>query len=290
VVDALAVIRRHGGLAATHELYAAGFDRHSLAASVRRREVVRVRQGWFCAPGTDPELRRAARVGGRATCRTALRLSGLWTEADPRLHVAVDAHAVRLRTAQSPLHRRRDVGDATTTVHWRDAEKGRNRLMVTPVDAFADLAHCATADEIAAAADSLLHRDVAARVALADIASRLPSAARRAILDADGVCESGIETILWRRLRRQGITARRQVRIPGIGRVDFVIGRHLVLEVDGEAYHTDPLAFESDRRRDAALSIAGFRVLRFSYDQVRSRPDEVDRAILASIARGDSDE
>jgi very-short-patch-repair endonuclease len=289
VIDPLEVVRGHGGLAATHELYAAGFDRHSLAVAVRRREVIRVRQGWFAAAGLDPGLRAAARVGGRATCRTALRLAGLWCEPDVRVHIVVPSHAVRLRTTRSPLLRRRDVGDPLAVVHWRDAP-GESRLILDAADALVDLASCGDVDEIAAATDAILRKDPLARPQIRLAAARLPRSMRDAVLEADGVCESGIETILWRRLRRNRIPARRQVTISRVGRVDFVIGHRLVVEVDGERYHSDPIAFEADRRRDAALSSAGYRVLRFSYQQVRHDMSLVDAAISAAIARGDADE
>ena len=69
--------------------------------------------------------------------------------------------------------------------------------------------------------------------------------------------------------------------------MDFVIGDRLVLEVDGAEFHTTREAFEEDRRRDAALRTAGYRVLRFSYAQVSERWNEVERAITAAIGDGD---
>lgn len=286
--DAVSVVRRHGGATATHELYDAGFDRHTLALAVRRRELIRARQGWFCAPGTAPALVAAVRVGGRVTCRSALQLAGGWTSSDTRLHVAVPAHAVRLRTMRSPVQRRRDVDDPGCIVHWSD-RIGGDRLRVAVIDAIAHLASCGDLEELAAAADSVLHHGLAPAAELRSMAACLPRPAREAVVAADGVCESGIETMLWRWMRRRRITARRQVSIPTIGRVDFLLGR-LVIEVDGRSYHSDSERFESDRRRDARLSVLGYRVLRFSHDQVTRRMPEVEAAILAAIARGDADE
>jgi very-short-patch-repair endonuclease len=54
--------------------------------------------------------------------------------------------------------------------------------------------------------------------------------------------------------------------------VDFVWrGRRLVVEVDGYAHHRSPAAFERDRERDVELSTKGWRVMRFTYDQVTRR-------------------
>ena len=66
-----------------------------------------------------------------------------------------------------------------------------------------------------------------------------------------------------------------------------MIGRRLVVEVDGAAYHIDPVRFEADRTRDAELCALNFIVLRFSYNQVIYRWSEVEGAVLAAVARGD---
>jgi len=42
----------------------------------------------------------------------------------------------------------------------------------------------------------------------------------------------------------------------------------LVVETDGAATHLTPAAFEEDRRRDAALQVAGLRVVRFTWRQI----------------------
>jgi Protein of unknown function (DUF559) len=62
--------------------------------------------------------------------------------------------------------------------------------------------------------------------------------------------------------------------------VDMVwLDRHLVVELDGYAFHRTRAAFERDRARDAALQVAGFRVMRLS-----PRRLEADEAgILADV-------
>lgn len=69
--------------------------------------------------------------------------------------------------------------------------------------------------------------------------------------------------------------------------MDFVVGARLVIEIDGAEFHTSRDAFENDRTRDAALSIRGYRALRFSYTQVADRWAEVHAAIVAAVLRGD---
>jgi hypothetical protein len=58
----------------------------------------------------------------------------------------------------------------------------------------------------------------------------------------------------------------------------------LVVETDGWGDHGTYAAFVRDSRREAALRIAGYEVLRLSWDQVVRRPGEVLRLIRASRA------
>jgi very-short-patch-repair endonuclease len=65
-----------------------------------------------------------------------------------------------------------------------------------------------------------------------------------------------------------------------IGRVDFAyVAERVIIEVDGRLFH-GPDVHESDRERDNAAGLAGWRVLRFTWHMVTKRPDYV----LATIA------
>ena len=64
--------------------------------------------------------------------------------------------------------------------------------------------------------------------------------------------------------------------------VDFLwVDQRLVLEVDGFDHHADREAFERDRRRDAQLVAAGFRVVRITWRQLTQEPE----AVVARLAR-----
>lgn len=52
-------------------------------------------------------------------------------------------------------------------------------------------------------------------------------------------------------------------------------GTTLVVETDGYAYHSGRAAFERDRERDQRLTLAGYAVVRFTYDQVTRTPEVV---------------
>jgi very-short-patch-repair endonuclease len=58
--------------------------------------------------------------------------------------------------------------------------------------------------------------------------------------------------------------------------VDFVWpSRRLVVELDGYSFHRDRASFERDRRRDAKLQLAGYRVVRITYRHLCGRPETV---------------
>ena len=53
----------------------------------------------------------------------------------------------------------------------------------------------------------------------------------------------------------------------------------VIVELDGFAYHKSRAQFEADRRRDAKLQVAGYRVLRVTQQRLQNEPE----AVLAEI-------
>ena len=92
------------------------------------------------------------------------------------------------------------------------------------------------------------------------------------------------EVRLWQELRgnKLGIHFRRQ-HVIGIYIADFVsLKNHLVIEIDGE-YHLNPEQQESDRIRTAYLEQQGFRVIRFSNNQVLTDLEKVMSKIIKTL-------
>ncbi|HEY8583635.1 MAG TPA: type IV toxin-antitoxin system AbiEi family antitoxin domain-containing protein [Capillimicrobium sp.] len=66
--------------------------------------------------------------------------------------------------------------------------------------------------------------------------------------------------------------------------VDLLWREHgLVVELDSRTHHLTPSAFEDDRRRDAKLLAAGYRVLRLTYRQVTDEPAYAAEALRAAL-------
>jgi hypothetical protein len=67
--------------------------------------------------------------------------------------------------------------------------------------------------------------------------------------------------------------------------VDFLWrAQRLVAETDGWGPHNTRDAFETDRRRDAALLVAGLRVVRFTWRQITREPGDVAETLHALLA------
>jgi very-short-patch-repair endonuclease len=121
---------------------------------------------------------------------------------------------------------------------------------------------------------------------VAELATELSAAPRlsQALCRVDTRAESGTESVARIRMQAAGIHPELQVKLGG-HRVDFLVAGRLVIEVDGRAFHDDELQFERDRRRDAELTVCGYRVLRFSYAQVLFDWPTCLGAIRAALAQ-----
>ncbi len=103
-------------------------------------------------------------------------------------------------------------------------------------------------------------------------------AAARLARVASAESDSLLETIAFHRLLALRIPVRQQVHLRG-HRVDLLLGRRLVVQVDGFRFHT-----AAQRRRDiehdGLLGLDGYTVLRFAYGDIVDRWDHVEDLIL----------
>lgn len=92
------------------------------------------------------------------------------------------------------------------------------------------------------------------------------------------------ESRIWQYLRTEFADIRfRREYIIGDYIVDFVaLKQRLIIEVDGE-YHFDETQQEEDRARESWLKQQGFKVIRFTNDEVLKDIESVVRAVRAEI-------
>ena len=63
--------------------------------------------------------------------------------------------------------------------------------------------------------------------------------------------------------------------------------QRLVVEVDGHKFHSTRARFERDRRKDADLRLAGYRVLRLTWRRLTREPDLVVALLAGALAHAE---
>ncbi|MDT7538366.1 MAG: hypothetical protein QOI82_1951 [Actinomycetota bacterium] len=139
--------------------------------------------------------------------------------------------------------------------------------------------------EAVVAADSAIRQRL---VPASDLTIRLSAAwgrhaaaARAVAIALDPLSGSVLETLLRLTFRDAGLSPVSQHEIRDsdgvfVARVDFCWpDQRLIVEADGFAFHADRAAYRSDRARMNALERLGWRVLRFTWEDVRGRPEHI---------------
>jgi very-short-patch-repair endonuclease len=279
------VAEKQHGVVTLAQLRAAGLGEKAIRHRVGRRWLVRMHRGIYrVGPVADPLAAPFAAVlaGGPSAVLShdaAAILHGLAKGPPRRFDVTITSghrrpqgvvlHRARLREDERTLREGIPVTTAARTLvdlatRWRrrDLERAVEQAVILGA---------ATEDELREAAE--IRRKGAARL--------------RAVLDAltsPSLTRSEAERRLLELIRSADLP--RPVTNTRIGRyeVDALWPDHrLVVEVDGYAFHSTRQAFERDRARDAALQVAGHRVLRLTWRQIAGRPHAVVATLAAAL-------
>lgn len=97
---------------------------------------------------------------------------------------------------------------------------------------------------------------------LRTIFSALPQRFGTVLALADASAESGPESFVRLILRSLGASFETQVRLYGVGRVDFVVDGWLIVECDSRAFHEGWAKQQRDRARDLAAARLGYVTIR----------------------------
>lgn len=105
-----------------------------------------------------------------------------------------------------------------------------------------------------------------------------------------GMSESVLETRLLSLLRRAGLPLPVQQHPVFAGaqlvaRVDFAYpNQRVIIEADGYRYHSSRRAWQHDAHRHTELSLLGWRVLRFTWEDLKLRPGWVRARVAAALS------
>lgn len=277
------------GIVTAEQLAAIGIDRNALAYRVRVGRLHRLHRGVYAVghPHVSAEGRWLAAVlacgpGAVLSHRAAAAHWDLRPSASARIDVTVPSRSPRHVGSLVTVHRTRRAVE--TAVH-------RRIPITTPARTLLDLAGVLTQPEMDRAverAETLRLFDLASiRKIIDDNPGRVSRPLTRAVAAFD---DAPIRSELERRFLAlcagHGIERPRVNGLVGGFEVDFHWpSARLVVETDGHDHHGTRPAFERDRRRDASLTVAGWRVVRFTWRQVTADPAAVATTLRALLSQ-----
>jgi very-short-patch-repair endonuclease len=273
-------LQRYGG-AATHSQLLRLTSRRRLRTAVRLGYVVKVSRRRYVLPTAEDAQRAAAELTGVVCLRSAAAHHG-WPmkQQPPEPEVAV-----------SP---RRHLGAdrrAGVRVVWMPVADDDLVAGVTgPLRTVIDCARHLPFDEALAIADSALRARDVSRAELDNVQVRGAGAdaVRRVLESADGRAANPFESVLRALCILAGLVVEPQVAImlgSGTVRPDLVATQlRLVLEADSWTFHATRRAHTRDCARYNLLVLRGWRVLRFTWEQVMLDQAYV-RWVLAELVR-----
>lgn len=293
------IAARQGGVVSSADLLSCGFS----AKAVRHR----IREGiWHRVGGAvviGPMLTAPRQWNDislawilRVTFGPQTRISGALALKRARWQLPTEVHIVVLKDKPN-------ISIPGVTVLRRpDARVTRNVPGVEFVTAREALADCLTVLPASLARDlldtALQRRYVSPETLVQDLTARLgrgrlnATGLRRLIARATSGSRSEAEHRMsgLLRLSRTGLWIPNHPLVDAAGvtvaELDFAnVPARIAIEVDGRAFHSDRNAFEQDRWRQNALILDGWLVLRFTWEQITQRADEVIATIRAAVAQ-----
>lgn len=247
-----------------------------MRGAIRRGEVRRLRKGWLCVPDAPASLVTAVRIGGRLACLSAAEHHGLWVPPHAGVHVALSRHAGYVRPQDGAV------------LHW---QTGTWMSEPSPIENLGNtirqIVRCCPSDFAIAVLDSALHTRKLSTKQLAEVLAPLPSRFRALAQRVDAASASGLESLCRLNLVQQGATVRSQVDISGVGRVDFVVGDRLIIEVDGYAWHKGEERYHDDRSRLLAAAQRGYETLRPTAQHILFEAGWFESTVRAKVRRGE---
>lgn len=266
---------RFGNLATRSQLRAIGHTDHALRLAVNRGLLRPLGRSWLVAPGANAASVRAVALGGRLTAASALSTYGVWVSRPSGLWIATAPNRGRLQPPARNEHR--------LWVPERFPSRDERHWRMSVADSLLHYLSLGDEPDAIASIDSALHQGLISEPTLDEIFAAAPRRVRRRRRRLNAAAESGLETLMRLPCQAQGWHVDVQVHVHGVGRVDMLIDGWLVIELDGDEWHSDAASRDEDSPRDADLIRLGYRFHRFRHKQVMNQLGmcvEVVREIL----------
>ncbi|MFC7724852.1 DUF559 domain-containing protein [Nocardioides sp. GCM10028917] len=279
-MDAAPALERLGGTAGARDLLRLT-TRRRLRRAVARGPVVRLSRGRYALPTAGDARRVASRLTAIVCLRSAAAHYGWALKEQP----PVPELLVRRGRKLAPEQRE------GVSIHWANvADDQVVDGVTTPLRTVIDCARTLPFDEALAIADSALRSGLVTRTDLdaIDVRGAGADAVRRVLRHADRRAANPFESVLRALCIEVGIVVEPQAAVDlGTGTIHPDLVCHalrLAFEADSWSYHASRKAHRRDCARYNLLVIHGWRVLRFTWEQVMHDQTYV-RWVLAEVVR-----
>ncbi|TDW30548.1 hypothetical protein [Cryobacterium psychrophilum] len=262
-----------GHVASTHELRTRGVAATEIRAAVAGGMISRVSRGTYVCAHVDPEQNIAAANHARIACLSALRRGRVWAGLDLSLHLALPPGARGTGYTSHP--RPTEALDGREIhYHWGVPrfDEGARCWLVSPMEAVWQGIHCLDEEHAIACLESAVHEKFLTINEVRRICAHAPARLHRGIREMELTADSGLETVVRRRLRHEGYRVDAQVRVgqPGTETMppeDLVVEDCVAVEIDGQEWHGES-RFHPDHTRDLQAAGLGRPTLRLTYAQI----------------------
>jgi very-short-patch-repair endonuclease len=284
----LIVAARQHACVTSAQLAEAGLSRHAIAHRVGTGWLRRLHRGvYLVGPLQAPHSRAMAATlavgaGALLSHHAAAVLWGLRPPRGGPIDVTVPGR-----------ERRHRDGIRTHTVarlHPADATRQHGIPVTSPARTLLDVASALGPGDLARATEEAQVQRRVSTHSLDEQFSRYPThrgtaALTQAIRPDPALTRSEAERRFLELIRAARLpTPETNVRIDG-HEVDLLWRQaKLMVEIDGYAFHSSRSAFERDRRRDAALTGRGWRVIRITWRQLTEEPEAVVAILATALA------
>ncbi|MBF4995415.1 DUF559 domain-containing protein [Arthrobacter gandavensis] len=264
-----AVCRAHYGVVSVGALAANGFGRSKVAAVHRGGVLQRAGRGYYRLEGAPAELVAAASLGTSLTCVSAAQLQGWWVLEPPEV-----------------LHLRADKMVDVPEIRLHRGRRSAARLVCLPTAVVLDAFRCLPPLQALVIAESAVARNAVSKAALIHAFDRPQDWRVRALLEGiSRKTASPLEVCARYHLCAAGFPVQREVLVDGVGRVDFLVGGRLIIELDGYEFHSGRTEYRNDRARWNQATARGYKTLRITAEMILRSPEEFIRLVRAALAR-----
>lgn len=281
-----------GGVLTRAQLLRAGLSSAGIYRCCASGELVPLQRGVFrrgVAGGLSAVAAAVAATDGAASHDSAALVWQLDLVHHPAaVHVIVARSRSRASVSGGTVHR----VDLPTT----DVEERSGIRVTTALRTVLDCARVLSLTAAVVVADSALRSGL---VSLEDLSAAAAAArgtgsarVRRAVALADPASASPLGSVMRVELTLGGLAPSHSQyvvrdpdgRVVGIADFCYLMAR-LLIEADGFAFHSSRAVVRRDRRKTNGYALAGWRLLRFSWEDVLHDPQYVLETVAAELAR-----